>query len=402
MCLDRDLFATLRRREDIGRRVPGGRRDPAVSRQLLATTEKLRAFTLDRRRARLLRADGIAHVSLAGREPVGRDLGIAARALRGAEPFVGLLAAPLGIRALREDVPLRALRRHELLVEACGHPGQLCRGVALRALPRVDDSRESGQHEQAARRDHRTGAQGRCRGEGGRVVRRDEYRDPVGDAPATLRRLRIARCAPTRDGDRPSECGADRFWRRDAFVQPCETLWKRRQILCLLASRELGIGAIDSFAKRGGLSTNEREIAVDPLKLVASGAGALGCALRGARGLRDLLTSAREIGRDAASFALAFAPLLRQARGGRRKLLIARKEGPLLVAQAYLVALSDEMRAFGLDTRGPRFGEGDARSRRLLLGRACAVGGLASAARRVGGLFVDTSPALTEARELSG
>src|SRR5437868_5296854 len=82
----------------------------------------------------------------------------------------------------------------------------------------------------------------------------------------------------------------------------------------------------------------------------------------GARGLRDLLTSTRQIGRDAASFALAFAPLLRQLRGGGRELLIARKEGPLLVTQSDLVALSDQMRAFGLDTRGARFGEGDARS----------------------------------------
>ena len=145
-------------------------------------------------------------------------------------------------------------------------------------------------------------------------------------------------------------------------MQPCEALGERRQILSVLASRELGVGAIDGFAERGGLPTNEREIAVDPLKLVARGAGALSRALRGARGLRDLLTSTRQIGRDAASFALAFAPLLRQLRGGGRELLIARKEGPLLVAQAQLVALSDEMRAFGLDTRGPRLGERDARS----------------------------------------
>ena len=59
------------------------------------------------------------------------------------------------------------------------------------------------------------------------------------------------------------------------------------------------------------------------------------------------------------------------------------------------------MRALGLDAGGPRFGEGHACARRLFLRGARAVGGLARAARRGGGLFVNARAALPKTRQLS-
>ena len=93
-------------------------------------------------------------------------------------------------------------------------------------------------------------------------------------------------------------------------------------------------------------------------------------------------------------------PFFREAPGRCRKLLVSRKERPLLVAEAELVAFSHQMRALRLDARGTRLGQGHPRSRRFLFGGAGAVGRFARAARRVGGLFVDTGAALAEAREL--
>src|SRR4029077_21043269 len=119
------------------------------------------------------------------------------------------------------------------------------------------------------------------------------------------------------------------------------------------------------------------------------------------RGFGDLLAGAREIRRDAASLALAFAPFLREGRGGSGERLVAREERALLVAEAKLVALPDEMGALGLDARGPRFGEGHACARRLLLSGARAVGRVARAPRGGGGLVVDTGASLAETRELS-
>src|SRR5207247_6835514 len=67
--IDGDLLTALRGREDIGGCVPRGCRNFALSRELLATAEELGALTLDRCRARLLRADQIADIRLARRQP---------------------------------------------------------------------------------------------------------------------------------------------------------------------------------------------------------------------------------------------------------------------------------------------------------------------------------------------
>ena len=109
-------------------------------------------------------------------------------------------------------------------------------------------------------------------------------------------------------------------------MQPGEPLWQRRQVLCVLACPQFGVRAVDRLAERGRLPTDEREVAIDPLKLVTRGTGALGRTLGCARVLRDLLAGAGEVRGDAATFALAFAPLLREGRGSRRELLIAREE----------------------------------------------------------------------------
>jgi len=168
----------------------------------------------------------------------------------------------------------------------------------------------------------------------------------------------------------------------------------------VLASRKLSIRAVDGLAERGGLPTHEREIAVDPLKVVARGTGALGRTLSRAGGFGDLLPGPPEVRGDPTSLPLAFAPLLREAGRGRGELLVSFEKRALLVAEAQLVALADEMRAFGLDACGPRFGQGDARVRRLLLRGARAVGGLARRARRNRGLFVDARAPLAKVREL--
>ena len=93
-------------------------------------------------------------------------------------------------------------------------------------------------------------------------------------------------------------------------MQPGEPLWERRQVLRVLACRQFGVHAVDRLAERGRLPTDKGKIAIDSLKLVTRGAGALGRTFRGARSLRDLLASAREVRGDAASLALAFAPFL--------------------------------------------------------------------------------------------
>jgi len=93
-------------------------------------------------------------------------------------------------------------------------------------------------------------------------------------------------------------------------------------------------------------------------------------------------------------------PFFREARGGRRKLLVSREERSFLVAEATLVALPHEMRALRLDTGGTCLCQSYPRSRRFLLGGARAVGGFARAASGVGGLVVDTGAAFAEAREL--
>jgi len=207
--IDRDLFAALRRREDAGGRASCGCRDLAVARQLFATREELGTFTFDRGCARLLRANEIAHVRFESREPIGGHLVVASRTLRRGQPLIGLLATSLGLGTLRENVPLRALGGDELLVQSRSHRRELRGGVALGALPRVDDASEAGQHEQTARRDHRAGAERRRRSERGGVIRRDEDGDPVRDAPAPLRRGGIPGRACTGDRDGPAERGAN-------------------------------------------------------------------------------------------------------------------------------------------------------------------------------------------------
>src|SRR5207244_11511073 len=157
----------------------------------LPTPEAPGPLALDRAGARLLRAHEIADLRFRSREPIGYDLGVAPRALRRGQPLVGLLPPALGLGALRENVALRALRRDQLLVEPRGHRGELRGGIALGALPRIDDAREARQHEQTARRDHRARTEGPRRGERGRVVRRNEDRDAVRDTPATLWRGRV-------------------------------------------------------------------------------------------------------------------------------------------------------------------------------------------------------------------
>ena len=61
-------------------------------------------------------ANQIADVRLAGREAIRRDLGVSARGLCGTQPLVGRFTTALGIRALRENVPLRTLGGDEFLV----------------------------------------------------------------------------------------------------------------------------------------------------------------------------------------------------------------------------------------------------------------------------------------------
>src|SRR5439155_15864428 len=228
---------------------------------------------------------------------------------------------------------------------------------------------------------------------------RDEDRDAVRDTPAALRRGRVEGRAGC-DRDRAAESRPYDVGRRDALVQPRESLWQRGQLVGVLACRELGIRALDGFAERRGLPAHEREVAVDPLQLVPRRARALGGALRDACGLGDFLARAQQVGRDAASFALALGPFFREARGGRRKLLVSPEERSLVVAEATLVALPHEMRALRLDTGGTCLCQSYPRSRGFLLGSARAVGGFARAARGVGGLVVDTGAALAEAREL--
>src|SRR5439155_819020 len=152
--IDGYLLAALGCRKDIGGGISRRRSDLAVARQLFATREELGTLALDRAGARLLCAHEIADVRFRGRELIGCDLGVAPRALGGGKPLVGLFAPALGVGALRENVALRALRRDELLVQPRSHRGELRGGVALGALPRVDDAREARQHEQTARRDH--------------------------------------------------------------------------------------------------------------------------------------------------------------------------------------------------------------------------------------------------------
>jgi len=258
------------------------------------------------------------------------------------------------IGALRENTALRALRGEELLVKTCRHPRELRGRVAFGAAPRVDDSCEARQHEQAARGDD--GARSECRRgrERGRVIGRDEDGDPFGDTPAALRRLRVGDRTPD-DGDRRAESGPDRIGRRDALVEPGKPFRERRERLRILACGELGVRAVDGLAEGRGLPADQRQVAIDALQLVARGARAFGRALRDARHFRDLRARAREIRGDAASFALAFAPLLRELRRGRGELLVAPEQRPLLVAKAQLVALAVEMRALGLDAGGPSF-----------------------------------------------
>src|SRR2546423_1564680 len=102
----------------------------------------------------------------------------------------------------------------------------------------------------------------------------------------------------------------------------------------------------------------------------------------------------------AAASADALARFFREACRGRGELLVALEKRSLLVAEAQLVALPNEMRAFRLDAGGPRFGEGDARARRLLLRGAGAVGGVARAARRDRGFFIDARAPVAKVREL--
>ena len=351
MRIDGYLLAALGCRKDIGGGISRRRSDLAVARQLFATREELGTLALDRAGARLLCAHEIADVRFRGRELIGCDLGVAPRALGGGKPLVGLFAPALGVGALRENVALRALRRDELLVQPRSHRGELRGGVALGALPRVDDAREARQHEQTARRDHRARTEGPRRGERGRVVRRDEDRDAVRDTPAALRRGRVEGRAGC-DRDRAAESRPYDVGRRDALVQPRESLWQRGQLVGVLACRELGIRALDGFAERRGLPAHEREVAIDPLKLVPRRARALGGALRDACGFGDFLARTHEVRSDAASFALALGPFFREARGGRRKLLVSREERSFLVAEATLVALPHEMRALRLDTGG--------------------------------------------------
>jgi len=124
--------------------------------------------------------------------------------------------------------------------------------------------------------------------------------------------------------------------------------------------RELGVRTLDRLAERRGLSAHQREVAIDPLNFVARRARAFGGALRDARRLGHLLSRTDEVGRDAASFALAIGPLFREARRSGRELLVASKERPFLVAQAHLVALANEMGAFRLNAGRARFSQGHA------------------------------------------
>ena len=145
-------------------------------------------------------------------------------------------------------------------------------------------------------------------------------------------------------------------------MQPRETLRESGQVVCVLARRELGVRALDRLAERRGLSAHEREVPIDPLNFIARRARAFGGTLRDARGPGHPLARAHEIGRDAASFALAIGPLFRQARGIGRELLVAREERSLFVAEAHLVALAHEMGALRLDAGSARFGQRDARA----------------------------------------
>ena len=119
----------------------------------------------------------------------------------GIKSLIGRFTTPLGVHPLREDIALRALGGDELLVQPRRDQGKLRGRVTLGSLPRVDDARETRQHEQTARRDHRTGTQRRRRRERCGVVRRDEDRDRLSDTPATLRYGSILRGTAACDRD---------------------------------------------------------------------------------------------------------------------------------------------------------------------------------------------------------
>ena len=91
-----------------------------------------------------------------------------------------------------------------------------------------------------------------------------------------------------------------------------------------LASLDLGVGALGRFAQCRGLAAHEREIAVDPLQLVARRTRSLGSTLGEACGLGGRLARPRELGTDPAALALLLRALARNARGARSELLIAR------------------------------------------------------------------------------
>src|SRR5437773_1871414 len=174
-------------------------------------------------------------------------------------------------------------------------------------------------------------------------------------------------------------------------MQPRESLWQRGQLVGVLARRQLGVRALCGFAKRRGLPAHEREVAIDPLKLVARRARALGGALCDACGFGDFLARTHEVRSDAASAALALRPFFREAPGRCRKLLVSREERPLLVAEAQLVALPHEMRTLRLDAGSSCLSQSHPRSRRFLLGAPRAAGRFAPASRRGGGLLVARS-----------
>src|SRR5207245_5528607 len=125
-----------------------------------------------------------------------------------------------------------------------------------------------------------------------------------------LRRWRVDGRA-ARDRDRPAESRPYDVRRRDALVQPRESLRQRRQVVSILARGELGVRALDRLAERRGLPAHEREVAIDPLKLVARRARALGGALRDACGSGDFLARQHAVRSGAASFEFALSTFVR-------------------------------------------------------------------------------------------
>ncbi len=128
------------------------------------------------------------------------------------------------------------------------------------------------------------------------------------------------------------------------------------------ADLELVGRASDGLAERGRLPAHEREIAIDALQIVPRGPGTLGDTLGPAAGLGGRVPGTLEVTADARALALALGALRGEGCGLLRELVVAREQRAILIGEPHLVTLAQDVRALGLDPRGLRLGQGDARA----------------------------------------